>query len=119
MPSCRICFRVQARLNCFKLNCSKLKEDKSCSKCYEDDKEVTDYGTTEFIIKDEFISNEILSNISAKEREFIVVIKERMLEEKHRIHVLQSNYIDSLKDRIACLHKDVEFFKKWHHKKMK
>ena len=84
-----------------------LKEDKSCSKCYKDNKEVTDYDTTdeEYIFKDEFISNKILSNICQRKR--IYVIKESMLEEKHRMHELQSNYINSLKDRIACLQKDV------------
>ena len=117
MPSCRICSRVQARLNrgslcknCFKLSCSKLNVDKSCFKC---DENSTDYATTdeEYTLKDEFINDEILSNISAEEREFINIIKGSMLEEKHRIHELQINYINSLNERITCLQRDVEFLK--------
>ena len=34
-----------------------------------------------------------------------------MLEEKHRIHKLQINYINSLNERITCLQRDVEFLK--------
>ena len=62
------------------LNCSKLNVDKSCFKC---DKNSTDYAPTdeEYTLKDEFINDGILSNISAEEREFINVIKGSMLEE--------------------------------------
>ena len=80
---------------CFKLNCSKLKEDKGCSKCCEDNKETTDCDTSdrEYILQDEFISNEILSNISTEKGEFIDVIKENMLDENIK-YTTSSNYIN-------------------------
>ena len=103
MPLCSNCSKAQSKLNKGALCKSCFNSGDNNNKCYSDD---------EYVTKDEFINSaqvsedEIISDIASEEREFIDVIKERMLQEKDDHRELQINYIASLKEQITCPRKD-------------